>query len=259
MNAEARETFAQFVEERSASLMRLAYVLAGDQHAHCWRYRSANARCSSCATTRTSPNTPAESEVARACLRRGKPLPPTGMKNGPEVTDFGDYKEYRLLISLRHKGQTVAMVGGGKGFVLCVRTNGQNVEPPCLQSSRDWDKLHHVVAGRTKPGVTKVVVTWNRNRTVEATVRNGFFIARVDSEMVPAEREFEGDMPGAMYSRDEQVLKVEAYGNRPGPLFTWNAGRNGGVTMFNVADCDEGAKTVARKKGLCEGLPEGGS
>ncbi|HEX2315116.1 MAG TPA: SigE family RNA polymerase sigma factor [Thermomonospora sp.] len=33
MNAEARESFGRFVEARSASLMRLAYVLAGDQHA----------------------------------------------------------------------------------------------------------------------------------------------------------------------------------------------------------------------------------
>lgn len=32
MNAEARESFARFVAERSGSLMRLAYVLAGDQH-----------------------------------------------------------------------------------------------------------------------------------------------------------------------------------------------------------------------------------
>ncbi|MFF5264658.1 SigE family RNA polymerase sigma factor [Actinomadura viridis] len=33
MNAEARESFARFVAERSGSLMRLAYVLSGDQHA----------------------------------------------------------------------------------------------------------------------------------------------------------------------------------------------------------------------------------
>jgi RNA polymerase sigma-70 factor (sigma-E family) len=32
VNAEARESFARFVAERSGSLMRLAYVLAGDQH-----------------------------------------------------------------------------------------------------------------------------------------------------------------------------------------------------------------------------------
>jgi hypothetical protein len=228
-------------------------------------------------------NSPAEREVVRACLRGG---PPVGMMSEPRPR-YGGPADHRLLVDIRMGAETVAMVGSGQGFVLCARRAGQNVEPPMFRPWPDltsgglWSfngearidvvsslpkvdgdgrgfssshGLHHVVAGRVKPDVAKVVVTWDRGRTALATVRNGFFIARVDSEIVPVKGGSKGDLPGAMEDREERVRKVEAFSAEGRSLYLWSAGRTKGVRGFDPNDC--ASTRDVQLKSLCEGLPE---
>jgi hypothetical protein len=208
-------------------------------------------------------NTPADQEVVRACLRDGSPVGRTGRQQ----PQYGGPSDHRLLVAARRGAETVAMVGGRQGFVLCSRGMRGNTEVPMfrpwleLDEKSLWsfngdarldaigglpnadddgrpsaDGLHHVVAGRVKPGVLKVTVTWNQNRTAEATIHNGFFIAAIDSKTEP------------------RILKVDAYSPQGHWLYSWNAGRTEGIGEFNSADC--AAPPSVQIRGLCQGLPD---
>ncbi|GAA4104357.1 hypothetical protein [Actinomadura miaoliensis] len=197
-------------------------------------------------------NSPAEAEVVRACMRNG---PPIGPSQKPEP-QLGGPADYRLLVSQKVGRETVALVGGDRGFVLCARETKRNFEPPLFHpwpnttgkglgsfagegrvdvissltsaagTGRD---LHHLVAGRIKPDVARVVVTWDRGRTVNATIQNGFFLARVDSRIVKTG-------PGAWSDRDERVLSVEGFGRDGVSRFLVKA-PNKGVQAFRPGDC----------------------
>jgi hypothetical protein len=225
---------------------------------------------------------PAEREVVRACLRGGSPAGTRSERRPP----YSGPADYRLLVGIRTGAETVAVVGDEWGFVLCARGTGENAEPsmflpwPDLAPGGLWSfngeahidvvsrlpkadedgrgssphGFHHVVAGRVKPGVAKVVVTWDRDRTVEATVRNGFFIARVDSGIVPVKGGSGTDAPGAVEDREERVRKVEAFSAEGISLFLWSAGRSKGVRGFDPDDCADTRDVQLRS--LCEGLPE---
>ncbi|MGI8328889.1 hypothetical protein ACRYCC_02925 [Actinomadura scrupuli] len=179
----------------------------------------------------------AERRITQRCMRNG---PPTGSLAEPRP-DLGRQEDFRLLTSLRIGQQTVAMVGSVRGFVLCVMDTGTNFQPPgfhpwpgstgrrippftgdvridviASMSTTAYRgpalmDLHHVVAGRVKPGVVRVTVTWDRGRHADATVRNGFFIARTDGRMLP-DRDRNGHViAGAWHIRTERVESVIAY------------------------------------------------
>lgn len=99
--------------------------------------------------------------------------------------------------------------------------------------TRELMDLHHVVAGRVKPGVTRVTVAWDRDRTAEAAVRNGFFIARIDGAIVPTNGD-EDDMGGSASDREERVMGLTAFGADGRAVYRFNAG---GITAFHSGDC----------------------
>lgn len=228
-------------------------------------------------------NDPVETKIVQACLRNGSPTGPMGEPRPA----LGGPSDYRLLVSLKEDAETVAVAGGERGFVLCARQNEENTEPPRLNpwvgatgdlwgfegegrvdaigylsrvgengKGSSATKLHHVVVGRVKADVTRVVISWDKGRTVNAVVRNGFFLGRVDSRLVETGRPptpvSNDDLtePGRSWEpRDERVLKVEGFSDAGHRLFEMVL-TQGGVRSFDPADC---TGSLGQTSVLCTG------
>jgi len=164
-------------------------------------------------------------------------------------------------------------VASKKGFVLCVGSSKEgNVEPPLFHSwlasaekgdfwdfpaplrvdaitdmsqlgendeGSSGDQLHAIVSGRVKPDVERVTVAWNLNRTAQAAVDNGFFIARTPSKMIPAATAGNGTSRKVSKQQDDRVLSVTGYDGGGRPLYVWQPKSTDGLG-FVPWDCTDG-------------------
>ena len=224
---------------------------------------------------------PAAWESPNGCRRRGAP------------------SDFRILASTKAGTETVASVGDPLGFVLCAVRREANAEPPFLfpwpggVTNGLWSfpgvlrldavrgltrvgedgrgssalGLHHLVTGRFKPGVTRIEVVWNGGRRVDAALGDGYFLARVDSLLIEAEKppngsdavEGDRDDPSVVKGdaergilgqthrmKDERVLSITAFGPTGEAVEFWKApGR--GLREFDPSRCPY----ASRKPDLC--------
>ena len=209
----------------------------------------------------TTAVSPEERGLVNVCLRGG---PPTGGMGEPQrLPKKGGPADFRLLVGARAGAERVAVVGNAQGFVLCAVQSEVNTEPPYFRPWPDdlsqglwafpgWIRidavsfltrvgengrgsslygLHHLVAGRVKDGAARVEVLWNRGRRADATLHDGYFLARLDSRMVP-----DPSAAGTWKSPDDRVLSVTAFGADGSVLETWKAPGKG-VDEFDSARC----------------------
>ncbi|MBO2448314.1 hypothetical protein J4573_14510 [Actinomadura barringtoniae] len=229
-------------------------------------------------------NTAAELQAAKACMRDG---PPTG-NMGEDRPDLGKLPDFRLAVRQRvggQGGQFVAEVASEKGFVLCSGSSKEgNAEPPTFHpwvgsaakgglwdftapvrvdaitivsaigengAGSSGDQLHALVTGRVKSDVARVVVTWNFGRTTQATLRNGFFISRVASKMIPDKTATGPMSKGAMTQQDDRLLSVSGYG-ADGQLVYIFRPQGEDTGRFVPEDCADGI--TGPKPALCQDL-----
>ncbi|MEV5576403.1 hypothetical protein AB0L06_40775 [Spirillospora sp. NPDC052269] len=168
-------------------------------------------------------NTPAERAVARGCLR-------------------GASDAYRLLnrIDLGADG-FVAWVGNNDRLMLC--SGNEHIgnmegpssaapwipvgppDPELIQTpmrvdifssvsvavSRKPNNIVFLLAGRAKPGVQRIDVTWSDGRTLTASLRNGYFLSAHWGRTVP-DPTATGDLTaGAARTSTEHPTRVVAY------------------------------------------------
>ncbi|SEF94215.1 hypothetical protein SAMN04489712_102580 [Thermomonospora echinospora] len=227
-------------------------------------------------------NTPSERALARECATGGT------VPNRPEPY-YGKPDDYRLLTSVRAEGETVALVGTRHHFMLCLSQAGGHTEVPLpgawmgdtagglwsFEGAARIDAIQymartggdpvprefrHVVVGRVKEDVARVVVTWDGGRQVDAAVRNGFFLARIDGMAVKItdRRELEdrgfGDLRELREPGDDRVRSVRAFDKQGNDVFLFHTGDGAGVRRFSSTDCPKGTKGPVNA--LCVGLPK---
>ncbi|GAA0947396.1 hypothetical protein [Actinocorallia libanotica] len=197
--------------------------------------------------------------LVNACMRYG---PPTGNMGGPDLKPRkGMPSEHRILVSTKAGAETVALLGGPKGFILCAVQDEVNTEPPTF---RPWpgdtsrgltsfpgklridaadhltrvgeggrgssqDGLHHLVTGRYKPGVVRIEVVWNRGRRADAVLRGGHFLARVDSR-------YDENDDGSMTAPKDRIRSITAFDTAGEVLQIWKAPGKG-LRGFDPAAC----------------------
>lgn len=203
-------------------------------------------------------NTPDERALARSCLRNG----PAAGHMGQNRPDLGKAPEFWLLAGVRENGRHLALVGNTKGFVLCSGSDATgNADLPTLHrwaktfdGAFSVDAIGHLqaaapkgvrddglglvfaVAGRVKPQVSRVKVTWTGKRTVWAAVDDGHYIAGTPGRQVP-DKGASGPMSdGAMKDEDRKVTSVTAYAADGKVVGQWRAGPGEGG-MFFPEDC----------------------
>ncbi|OLT11423.1 hypothetical protein BJF79_24145 [Actinomadura sp. CNU-125] len=191
------------------------------------------------------------------------------MRNGPSQADF------RLLTSRPVPGGRLAEIGGDRGYVFCVTDGTGNTEPPQVHAwpgthdgglfgfdaplrvdgirqvqAMKWDELHAVVVGRAKPGVVRVGVTWDGDRTAQTAVHDGFFIAQTPAELVPDHGETGSMSQGAMTSRTIRVEAVTGYDAAGVAVHTWRPKVPTEEAGFVTEDCTD--ELTSPRPTLCD-------
>ncbi|WP_030165684.1 hypothetical protein [Spirillospora albida] len=212
----------------------------------------------------TTANTAAERALARACLRNG---PPAGHM-GQDRPDIGKARDFWLLVAVKENRRHLALVGGTSGFVLCSGSDATgNADLPtfhrwtkAFEGALSVDAIGHLqaaspkgvrddghgivfaVAGRVKPQVSRVQVTWTGGRTVWATVDNGYYIAGTPGRRIPDKGATGPMSDGAMKDEDRKVTSVTAYTAGGGVVDRWRAGPGEGGMFFHE-DCPRTTST----------------
>ncbi|WP_433329469.1 hypothetical protein [Spirillospora sp. CA-294931] len=171
--------------------------------------------------------------VVNECLRHG----PVRGRMGEPRPELGKADDFRLLTRVQAGMGFVAQLGSAKGYVLCVSSaKGGNVELPTFQrwpgasgnprsytgnlrvdgithltrisangTGSSGSGLHFTVVGRARPSViAKVKVTFDGDRSAWAELRDGFFLAQIDAEVVR-------EKPGVGRAPDTRVVSVDGY------------------------------------------------
>ncbi|MES9536452.1 MULTISPECIES: hypothetical protein [unclassified Actinomadura] len=217
-------------------------------------------------------NTPEQLALARICVkddrlpsvRRSKPGDPTPQSTVRDA--IGPVKDFRVLTSMPVKGGHLMEVGSPRGLVVCVSNGKSRTMGPWLnawpgkssgglfgfsaplrvdairqiQALSHFDDLLAVVAGRAKPGVARIRVTWEGGRAADAAVQNGFFIAQTPTRMVPDHNATGVMSKGAMSSPTIRVLSVTGYNAAGRVLHTWSPKVSSEEAGFATEDCTDG-------------------